>query len=158
MQILLIGSGTVASQVQLKCSEHGFPVAAVLSAANPQMLEFFDYQAPIVIAPEASVTTETLRKAAGLGKLLFLIAGESDAMAAWASGAGIPAFAYPPAAVDLDRLMNALGRSDSGGRSADHQFRRAVLGSETISRLLNGMAVRKIAVTSTSAPSRAAAA
>lgn len=148
MNILLIGSGTVASRIQLKCSEHHFPIVAVLSSATPQMVEFFDYQVLIVVAPEASATTETLRSAAALGKTLFLVAGESDALTAWASGSGVPAFAYPLSGVDLDRLMTGIQRAFSGNHSADHQFRRTQLGSDGSARLLSTMAVRKIAVTS----------
>ncbi len=148
MHILLIGSGTVTSQVQLKCSEHNYPIAAVLSSATPQMLEFFDYQALLVVAPEASVNAETLRKAAGLGKRIFLITGESDALTAWAGGAGVPTFAFPPSGIEIDRLFQAIGRSAAGAVASDQQFRRSLLGSDGSARLQSGMAVRKIAVTS----------
>jgi MinD-like ATPase involved in chromosome partitioning or flagellar assembly len=148
MQVLLIGSGTVASQLQLKLAEFGFTTAASLSTANPQMLAFFDYRALLVVAPEAAVSPETLRAAAEMGKLLYLVAGESDGLAAWANGAGIPTYAYPPSGVDIDRLLGELKRAETGGRGADDQFRRSLLGSEASARLQSGMAVRKIAVTS----------
>ncbi|HUF37838.1 MAG TPA: AAA family ATPase [Anaerolineales bacterium] len=148
MQVLLIGSGAVSSALQLRLSESGFTIAASLSAANPQMLEFFDYRALLVVAPEAAVSPDTLRTATGLGKLLFLIAGESDGLAAWANGSGIPTYAYPPTGVETDRLLAELRRAETGGRGADDQFRRSLLGSEASARLQSGMAVRKIAVTS----------
>ena len=148
MQILIIGSGTVTSQVQLRCAEHRFQVAAVLSSANPQMLEFFDYRALIAVTPEASISPETLRKAAELGKRVFLVSGESDALTAWAADAGIPTVAYPPAGTDFDHLLRELGRLFSGAAAEDQQFRRSLLGSEGSARLQSGMAVRKIVVTS----------
>lgn len=148
MHILLIGSGSVTSQLQMKCGENGFQIAAALSTVNPQMLTFFEYQALIFIAPETTANTEALRKAAELGKRIFLIGGESDAMTAWAAGAGLPSFAYPPSGVETDRLIQELKRTESGAYAADQQFRRTLLGGEGSARLQSGMAVRKIAVTS----------
>lgn len=148
MQILIIGSGTVTSQVQLQCTGHQFQVAAVLSSANPQLLEFFDYRALIVIAPEAAAGPDTIRKAAELGKHIILIAGESDALTAWAASTGVPTYSYPPSGTELDHLSRELGRLNSGAAAADQQFRRTLLGSEGSARLQSGMAVRKIVVTS----------
>ena len=112
------------------------------------MLEFFDYQAVLVIAPEAAVSTETLKLAAEAGKLLFLVAGESDGLAAWANASGIPAYAYPPSGVETDRLLAEIRRAGVDGRAAAEQFRRSLIGSDAGARLQSGMAIRKIAVTS----------
>ena len=148
MEILLIGSGAAASQVQLRCRAFGHSVVGLLSTATPQLLEFFDYRALVVISPEASVSPETLRVAAGLGKLVFLIAGESDALAAWATASSVPSFAYPPSGLDIDKLLGEIRRAENDSGAAGNQFRRSLLGSDGSARLQAGMAIRKIAVTS----------
>lgn len=148
MQLILLGAGTVTSRLNLTMMEHNHTVAAAMAAFTPQHLDLFDFQGLIVVSPEASVSTETLLAAAERGKMIFLVAGESDGLAAWANGVGIPAYAYPLSGMEQDKLLGEIRRAENGNRSAEEQFRRATLGSDLSARVQSGMAVRKIAVTS----------
>jgi len=148
MQILLLGAGTISSRLNLTLSEHDHVVTAQLAAFTPQHLDLFDFQAMLVVSPEASVTPEGLVRAAERGKLLFIVAGASDGLAAWANATSIPAFAYPPSEKEIGDLLLALRRAEAGGLAADEQYRRAVLGSDLAARIGSNLAVRKIAVTS----------
>jgi len=148
MEILLLGSGPVTSRLNLALNDHGHRVAAQLATFTAQHLELFDCRAVLAISPECSVTTEALVQAAGQGKFLFVIAGASDGLAAWAAGSGVPAYAFPPTDLETDRLLADLRRAETGGLSAGDQYRRTVLGGDLAARLESGMAIRKIAVTS----------
>jgi MinD-like ATPase involved in chromosome partitioning or flagellar assembly len=148
MQILLLGAGTISSRLNLTLCEHDHVVTAQLAAFTPQHLDLFDFQAMLVVSPEASVTPEGLVRAAERGKLLFVVAGASDGLAAWANATSIPAFSYPPSEKEIGDLLLALRRAEAGGLAADEQYRRAVLGSDLAARIGSNLAVRKIAVTS----------
>jgi MinD-like ATPase involved in chromosome partitioning or flagellar assembly len=148
MQILLLGAGAVTSRLNLLLVEHGHSVAAQMAAFTPQHLDLFDFQGLVVVSPESSVSTEGLVQSAERGKLLFVIAGAGDGLAVWASGVGVPAFAYPISEIESDRLLSEIRRAEAGNLAADEQYRRAVLGSDLAARLGSGMAIRKIAVTS----------
>jgi MinD-like ATPase involved in chromosome partitioning or flagellar assembly len=148
MQILLLGAGTVTSRLNLTLSEHDHVVTAQLAAFTPQHLDLFDFQAMVVVSPESSVTPEGMVRAAERGKLLFIVAGASDGLAAWANATNLPAFAYPPSEKETGDLLLALRRAEAGGLAADEQYRRAVLGSDLAARIGSNLAVRKIAVTS----------
>jgi MinD-like ATPase involved in chromosome partitioning or flagellar assembly len=148
MQLLLLGAGAVTSRLNLLLAEHGHRVEAQLAAFTPQHLDLFDFRGVVVVSPEASVSTESLVQAAERGKLLFVVAGTGDGLAAWATGVGVPAFAYPISEVETDRLLAEIRRAEAGNLAADEQYRRAVLGSDLAARLGSGMAIRKIAVTS----------
>ena len=87
-------------------------------------------------------------KAAERGKLLLVVAGAEDGIAAWAASAHVPTFAYPPNAADMQKLLDTLRRADSGGISGDDVYRRVVLGGDTAAKLQAGMSARKIAITS----------
>jgi MinD-like ATPase involved in chromosome partitioning or flagellar assembly len=148
MQILLLGAGTVTSRLNLLLAEHGHRVAAQMAAFTPEHLDLFDFQGVVVVSPESSVSTESLVQAAERGKVLFVIAGTGDGLAAWANGVGVPAFAYPSSDIENDRLLAEIRRAEAGNLAADEQYRRTVLGSDLAVRLGSGMAIRKIAVTS----------
>lgn len=148
MQILLLGAGTVTSGLNMTLAEHGHQVMAVMASFTPQHLDLFDFQGLVAVSPEASVSPETLRVAAERGKMIFVVAGESDGLAAWANGTGIPAYAYPLSEMERDKLLGEIRRAASGNRAADEQYRRAVLGSDLSARMQSGLAIRKIAVTS----------
>lgn len=148
MQLLLLGTGTVTSRLSLTLAEHGHTLAGQMAAFSPQHLDLFDFQGVIVVAPEASVTTESLLRAAERGKFLFILAGADDGLAAWAHSTGVPAFAFPPTELEIDRLLTEIRRAESGTLAADAQFRRTVLGGDMAARLQSGMATRKIVVTS----------
>jgi MinD-like ATPase involved in chromosome partitioning or flagellar assembly len=148
MQILLLGAGTITSRLSLMITEQQHSVAAQIASFTPQHIDLFDFRAVVVVAPEASVSPESLVKAAERGKLIFVVAGVGDGLAAWANGVGVPAFAYPPSDVETNRLLEELRRAESGNLASDEQYRRAVLGSDMSARIQSGMAVRKIAVTS----------
>lgn len=148
MQILLLGAGSVTSRLNLQLAEQGHAVVAQIAAFTPQHLDLFDFRALVVVSPEASVAPESLVQAAERGKLIFVIAGVGDGMSAWANGVGVPALAYPPSELDVNKLFEELRRAGAGNLAADEQYRRAVLGSDLSARLQSGMAVRKIAITS----------
>jgi MinD-like ATPase involved in chromosome partitioning or flagellar assembly len=148
MQVLLIGAGTVTSRLSLLLSEQGHSVSAQIASFTPQHIALFDFRALIVISPEASVTQESLVQAAEQGKLIFVVAGIGDGMAAWAAGTGVPTVPYPPSDVDINKLLDEMRRGESGTLAADEQYRRTVLGSDMSARIQSGMAVRKIAITS----------
>jgi MinD-like ATPase involved in chromosome partitioning or flagellar assembly len=148
MQVLLLGAGTVTSRLNMQLAEQGHAVVAQIAALTPQHLDLFDFRAILVVSPESSVSPESLVKAAERGKLIFVIAGVGDGMSAWANGVGVPALAYPPSDVDINRLYEELRRAEAGNLATDDQYRRAVLGSDMSARIQSGMAVRKIAITS----------
>ena len=148
MQILLIGAGSVTSSLNLLLAEHQHTIEAQLATLTFQQIEAFEFRGIVVVSPEASISTERLRQVAEHGKMIFVIAGVDDGMAAWANGSGVPAFAYPPSEIETDRLLEEIRRADSGNRAAEEQYRRTVLGSDMSARIQSGMNVRKIAVTS----------
>ncbi|MBI5295080.1 MAG: AAA family ATPase [Chloroflexi bacterium] len=148
MQVLLLGAGTVTSRLNLQLAEQGHAVVAQIAAFTQQHLDLFDFRAVVVVSPEASTSPESLVQAAERGKLIFVIAGVGDGMSAWANGVGVPALAYPPSEMDVNKLFEEMRRAEAGNLAADEQYRRAVLGSDLSARLQSGMAVRKIAITS----------
>ncbi len=148
MQILLLGAGTVTSRLNLLLAEQGHSVVAQIAAFTPQHIDLFDFHAIIAVSPEASISPESLVKAAERGKLIFVVAGVGDGMSSWANGVGVPAIAYPPSEVDTNKLLDELRRANAGNLAADDQYRRTVLGSDMSARIQSGMVIRKIAVTS----------
>jgi MinD-like ATPase involved in chromosome partitioning or flagellar assembly len=148
MQILLLGAGSTTSRLNMTLSEQGHSIAAQLASFTAQHLDLFDFQGVVAVAPEASVSSDSLLQAAERGKMIFVIAGEGDGLTAWAGATGIPAFAYPPSEVDTNKLFEEIRRAETGSRAADEQYRRAVVGSDIAARIQSGMNVRKIAVTS----------
>lgn len=148
MQILLLGAGTVTSRLNLLLAEQGHSVVAQIAAFTPQHIDLFDFRAIIAVSPEASISPESLVKAAERGKLIFVVAGVGDGMSSWANGVGVPAIAYPPSEVDTNKLLDELRRANTGNLAADDQYRRTVLGSDMSARIQSGMVIRKIAVTS----------
>ena len=148
MQILLLGAGTITSRLNLALADQGHSIVAQMATFSPQHMDLFDFRGMVVVSPESSVSPESLVKAAERGKMIFVIAGVGDGLAAWAAGVGVPAFAFPPSEVDINKLLEDLRRAEAGNLAADEQYRRAVLGSDTAARLQSGMAVRKLAVTS----------
>jgi MinD-like ATPase involved in chromosome partitioning or flagellar assembly len=148
MRILLIGAGNITSQINVQLNEQGHSVEAQMAAFQPAHIDLFDFKALILVSPEASIQTETLIKAAERGKLLLVVAGAEDGIAAWAASSHVPTFAYPPNAADMQKLLDTLRRADSGGISGDDVYRRVVLGGDTAAKLQAGMSARKIAITS----------
>ena len=148
MQILLLGAGSTTSRLNMTLSEQGHSIAAQLASFTAQHLDLFDFQGVVAVAPEASVSSDSLLQAAERGKMIFVIAGEGDGLTAWAGATGVPTFAYPPSEVDTNKLFEEIRRAETGSRAADEQYRRAVVGSDIAARIQSGMNVRKIAVTS----------
>jgi len=148
MDIFLVGAGTVTAQFNTTLSEHHHNVVAQMATFTPQHMDLFDFRAMLIIAPEASVSEESITQAIEEGKLVFVIAGTSDGLAAWASGAGIPSFAYPPSQVDINAMLRKIRQAETGSRDAEEQYRRTLLGSDFSAKIQSGMAVRKIAITS----------
>jgi MinD-like ATPase involved in chromosome partitioning or flagellar assembly len=148
MRILLVGAGSVTSHINVQLGEQGHSVEAQMATFQPAHIDLFDFKVIILVSPESSVQTESLIKAAERGKLIFIIAGAEDGLAAWAASTHVPTFAYPPSPTDIQKLLDALRRADSGGMSGDDAYRRVVLGGDAAAQIQSGMSARKIAITS----------
>jgi MinD-like ATPase involved in chromosome partitioning or flagellar assembly len=148
MKILLVGSGSVTSGLVQKLSEQGHTISAMLGNLTPGQMEVHDHNGIVVVSPETTTSTETLTKAAELGKLLYIIAGAQDSLAGWAAATRVPTYAYPPAGTEVDALLAELRRADAGTANAADQYRRVVLGGDAAARITSSMVARKIAVTS----------
>ena len=120
----------------------------MLGQLTPSQLEIHNYSGVVVVSPETTTSTETLTKAAELGKLIYVIAGASDSISGWAATTRVPTFAYPPTQTDVDNLLTELRRGDAGTARPDDQYRRVVLGGDVAARITSNMVARKIAVTS----------
>jgi len=148
MKILLIGSGSVTSALVQKLSEQGHTISAMLGSLTPGQIEVHDHNGIVVVSPETTTSTETLTRAAEVGKLLYIVAGGQDSIAGWAASARVPTYAYPPAGAEIDALLAELRRADAGTANAADQYRRVVLGGDAAARITSSMVARKIAVTS----------
>ena len=148
MNILLVGAGTETSKLALALTEHKHVIQAQLANLAPNQLDFFDFKLIIVVTPEATVTTETLVRAVENGKVIFLVAGAADGLAAWGAATGTKTFSYPLSGVDLDSLLSEVQRTDSDTFAGDDHYRKVVLGGDVAARIQGQMNVRKIVVTS----------
>jgi hypothetical protein len=148
MKILLAGSGQVTAKLAVTVGGHGHSIAAMLATFTPNQLDMMDFDAVLIVSPEAQVSTDTLVKAIERGKKLFLLAGAQDGLAAWGASTKVPTFAYPPSDTEVDALLAELRRGDAGTINQDDQYRRAMLGGDVAARLTSNMVARKIAVTS----------
>lgn len=148
MNILLVGAGSETSKLSFTLSEHKHTIQAQLAMFAVNHLDMFDFKLIIVVSPEASVQIDTLVQAAENGKTIFIVAGASDGLAAWAAGTGVPTYAYPLTGVDLDNMLAEVRRVDAGGVAGDDHYRRIVLGGDIAARIQGQMNARKIVVTS----------
>jgi Mrp family chromosome partitioning ATPase len=148
MNIMLVGAGAVTAGLVQKLMEQGHTIAAMLGQLTPSQLEIHNYGGIVVVSPETTTSTETLTKAAELGKLIYVIAGAGDSISGWAATTRVPTFAYPPSQTDIDALLMEFRRGDAGTARADDQYRRVVLGGDVAARITSNMVARKIAVTS----------
>lgn len=148
MNIMLVGAGPVTAGFVQKLMDQGHTIAAMLGQLTPNQLEIHNYGGVVVVSPETTTSTETLTKAAELGKLIYVIAGASDSISGWAATTRVPTYAYPPSQTDTDNLLTELRRGDAGTVRADDQYRRVVLGGDVAARITSNMVARKIAVTS----------
>lgn len=148
MKILLAGSGQVTAKLAVTVGGHGHSIAAMLATFTPSQLDMMDFDAVLIVSPEAGVSTDTLVKAIERGKRIFLLAGAQDGLAAWGASTKVPTFAYPPSDTEVDALLGELRRGDAGTINQDDQYRRAMLGGDVAARLTSNMVARKIAVTS----------
>ena len=78
MNIILVGAGAVTANLVQKLMEQGHTIAAMLGQLTPSQLEIHNYSGVVVVSPETTTTTETLTKAAEIGKLIYVITGASD--------------------------------------------------------------------------------
>ncbi len=150
MQILLVGGGHSTSQLNILLTQHGHSITASIATLTPGQLGLFsEFEAAIVLGPEASVTTDTLTTIAEQNKLVVIVAGSADGLRAWASAGDTPCFAYPLSAFEQNNLLEYLSRYSSGGVDQDELYRRRAVGSDLTARIQSGMStVRKIVVTS----------
>ena len=148
MDIFLVGAGSVTSRLNMVLTDHQHHVVALMSSFTPQTLNLFDFRAMVIVAPEATVSEESITQVIENGKTVFIIAASGDGITAWADGAGIPTLAYPPSEVDTNTLLRKLRQVAVGSRAAEEQYRRTLLGSDFAAKAQAGMAIRKIAITS----------
>ena len=148
MKLILVGAGAVTASLVQKLMEQGHTIAAMLGQLTPSQLEFFEYSGVVVVSPETTTSTETLTKAAELGKLIYVFAGASDSITGWAATTRVPTISYPPSQTDVDALFAEIRRGDAGATNSDDQYRRVVLGGDVAARITSNMVARKIAVTS----------
>jgi MinD-like ATPase involved in chromosome partitioning or flagellar assembly len=148
MNILLVGAGSETSKLSLALTEQKHVIQAQLAMLSPNHLDMFDVRLIIVVTPEATVTTETLVGAVEKGKMVFLVAGAADGLAAWGAATTVPTFSYPLTGVDQDKLLGEIKRADSGGFAGDDHYRKVVLGGDIAARIQGQMNARKIVVTS----------
>lgn len=148
MNILLVGAGSETSKLNLALSEHKHTIQAQLAMFAVNHLEMLNFKLMIVVSPEASVQVNTLVQAAENGKMIFIVAGAADGLAAWAAGTGVPTFSYPLTGVELDKLLAEVRRADAGGVAEDDTYRKIVLGGDIAARIQGQMNARKIVVTS----------
>jgi MinD-like ATPase involved in chromosome partitioning or flagellar assembly len=148
MKILLAGSGQVTAKLAVTVGGQGHSIAAMLATFTPNQLDMMDFDAVLIVSPEAQVSTDTLVKAIERGKKIFLLAGAQDGLVAWGASTKVPTFAYPPSDTEVDALLAELRRGDIGTINQDDQYRRAMLGGDVAARLTSHMIARKIAVTS----------
>ena len=151
MKILLIGSGSVTSQLNMLLSTNGHSIPASIAVLNEGSLSIFpDYDAVLVVSPEATATTDLLRNITEKGKLVVVItAAISDAVGAWAASIGLQTYPYPMSTMDQNNLLEYLTRFAAGGIDKEDMYRRSNLGGDLSARVQSGMNnIRKIAVTS----------
>lgn len=149
MKILIVGAQTVAVNVQVALREHGHTIAGMLPSLTPAIAQQFDYEAAVVVAPEAAVSSDVLREMMERGKHVFVLAAPGDGLLTWAEGIGVPTFPFPPSEKDLISLVEAVNRAGAGGNDAATLYRRATLGGDLAARvqMMTG-GVRSIVVTS----------
>lgn len=148
MRILVIGGGETAARLEQILIQHGHEVEARIPRFAPNMLDMFESDGVIVVAPEAQTTTESLQQAVERGRSVFIIATAESPLTAWAQAAQVPAFAYPPNEIEVNRLLDALRQASAGMVNKEQAYRRATLGSDTAARLQASMATRRIVITS----------
>ena len=148
MQILMSGSGETTARLSVILTQHGHTVEAQLARFSPDMLEMFGVDGVVVVAPEAQVTTEALQQAVERGRSVFVIASGESPLMAWAQAAQVPAFAFPPNELEINKLLEAIRQAEAGLADKEGAYRRATLGSDAAARLQSGMAIRRIAITS----------
>lgn len=150
MKILLVGAGSTTSHLNMLLTEHGHTILASFATLSPGHLNLFDdFEAVIVISPEASVTTDVLSAVLEKGKLILVLMGTSDNIGVWATASGLPSFPYPLSSLDENNLIQYLDRYSAGGVDRSSMYARANLGSDLAARVQSGMAsIRKIAVSS----------
>jgi MinD-like ATPase involved in chromosome partitioning or flagellar assembly len=148
MNILLVGAGSETSKLNLALSEQKHTIQAQLAMFAVNHLDMFNFKLIIVVSPEASIQIDTLVQAAEKGKMIFIVAGAADGLAAWASGTGVPTFAYPLTGVELDKMLAEVRRADAGGIAEDGHYRKIVLGGDIAARIQGQMNARKIVITS----------
>ena len=150
MKILLIGSGSTTTQLNMLLSSNGHSILASFAVLSEGALSVFpDYDAVLVVSPEATAPTDVLSKVIENDRLLVAIAASSDGVGSWAASIGITCFPYPMSGMDQNNLIEYLSRYTSGGVDKSDMYRRVNLGGELSARVQSGMTnIRKIAISS----------
>ena len=94
---------------------------------------FPDYDAVLVVSPEATAPTDVLSKVIENDRLVVVVAASSDGVGSWAASIGITCFPYPMSGMDQNNLIEYLSRYTSGGVDKSDMYRRVNLGGELIS-------------------------
>jgi len=150
MKILLVGSGSTTTQLNMLLSSNGHSIIAVFAELSEGALSVFpDYDAVLVVSPEATVTTGLLHNITENGRLVVVVASNSDGIGSWAASTGLSCFPYPMSGMDQNNLIEYLSRYAAGGIDKGDMYRRAALGGELTARVQSGMTnIRKIAISS----------
>jgi len=150
MKILLIGSGSTTTQLNMLLSSNGHSIPASLAVLSEDALSVFpDYDAVLVVSPEATAPTDVLSRVIDNGRLVVVVASNSDGIGSWAASTGLSCFPYPMSSMDQNNLIEYLSRYASGGIDKSDMYRRVNLGGELSARVQSGMTnIRKIAISS----------
>jgi len=150
MKILLIGSGSTTTQLNMLLSSNGHSILASFAVLSEGALSVFpDYDAVLVVSPEATAPTDVLSKVIENDRLVVVVAASSDGVGSWAASIGITCFPYPMSGMDQNNLIEYLSRYSSGGVDKSDMYRRVNLGGDLSARVQSGMTnIRKIAISS----------
>jgi len=149
MDLILVGSGNETSKLNSLLTGHGYAIQAMLASFTPATIAMLPFDVLLVVAPEATVLPETLRRVAvEHARTIIMFAAQGDALGSWAIATGVKTYAYPPTSVDLDALLQLLRQLAAGNVDTAQDYRKMSIGGDMMARIQSGMATRKIAVTS----------
>ncbi len=150
MKIILAGSGSTATQLNILLSSKGHSFPLVVAELNEGILGACpDYDAVLVVSPEATVTTDLLHNITANSRLVIVVASNSDGIGSWAASTGLSCFPYPMSSMDQSNLVEYLSCYAAGGIDKGDMYRRVNLGGALSARVQSGMTnIRKIAISS----------
>lgn len=121
MNVVVFGAGAQAVALQPALTGAGHAVAAIVGAlpsagALPLYTEQLGVGAAVVLADELRLGEAELELLEALRRQLFLVvfASPGSAVLAWAQGAGVAAFPYPPNQAAVAAVVDLLTRAERG--------------------------------------------